>query len=107
MPSKPRSSCGSPAFELSFDEMSMKVRVLDTLGVLSNTFTWPVFCTTYQRAGFPGSCSIATGWVKLGRPGNTRCTASDTELLGASPARQVVFDGRASRPDPLGGGGGT
>jgi hypothetical protein len=89
---------------LSFEEMSMKVRVVDTFGVLSNTFTCPVFCTTYQRAEFPGSCSIATGCVKPGRLANTRCTANDTVLAGASPARQVVLDGRASRPEPGGGG---
>ncbi len=38
---------------------------------------------------------------------NTRVSASETELPGASPARQVVFEGRVSRPETTVGGGGT
>jgi hypothetical protein len=53
---------------------------------LSNTRTEPVFCTTYQRAEFPGSWSMAMGCVKFGRFENARCTASDTAVLGGSPA---------------------
>src|SRR5215203_3190422 len=88
--------------------MLMNWRVVATFGVLSNTRTEPVFCTTYQRALFPGSCSIATSCVKLGRLANARCTAKLTLVPGASPARHVVLDGRASRPvgSPPGGGGG-
>src|SRR5262245_42910671 len=100
MPSRPRSSF-RPGPELGFsrDAMSMKVRVVVTLGVLSNTRTWPVFCTTYQRAELPGSCSMAMGCVNPGVMfGNTRCWSMDTPL-GASPATQVVLDGRESRPE--------
>src|SRR4051812_49572611 len=78
--------------------MSMNSRVLETDGVLSNTRTDPVFCTTYQRAELPGSWSMAMGCVKFGRLEKARCTASDTLVLGGSPARQVVFEGRVSRP---------
>src|SRR6187401_1670229 len=99
MPSRPRSSFELLGSELRRELTSMNTRVVDTLAVLSNTSTCPVFCTTYQRALLPGSCSIAMGCVKLGRFANARCTASETELSGASPARQVVFDGRESRPD--------
>ena len=83
--------------------MSMNTEDAATPAVLSNLRTAPVFSTTYQRAELPGSCSMAMGCVNPGRLGNTRCTASDTSLLGASPARQVVFDGRASSPPPVGG----
>src|SRR5262249_53239518 len=108
MPSRPRSSVGLFGSEVSWFAMLMNWRELDTFGVLSNTRTEPVFCTIYQRALFPGSCSIATGCVKAGRFENTRCTAKLRLLLGTSPARHVVFDGRASRPtgSPGGGGGG-
>src|SRR4249920_3674466 len=102
MPRSPRSSLELAGSEFRRVERLMNSRVVETFGVLSNTRTEPVFCTTYQRAELPGSWSMATGWVKFGRPANTRCTASDTVLLGGSPARQVVFDGRASRP-PAGG----
>ena len=80
----------------------MNSRVVETFGVLSNTRTEPVFCTTYQRAELPGSCSMAMGCVKFGRFAKARCTASDTVVLGGSPARQVALEGRPSRP-PIGG----
>src|SRR4051812_9750123 len=105
MPSRPRSSVALPGLEFSRDETSMNVRFADTLAVLSNAITWPVFCTMYQRAALPGSCSIAMGCVKFARFGNTRCTAKLTLVLGGSPARHVALAGRASRPavPPLGG----
>src|SRR5687767_10851559 len=106
MPSRPRSSLESAGFELRRDAILRNSRVLDTPASLSKTRIEPVFCTTYQRAELPGSCSIATGCEKLGRLLKTRCTDSDTALLGASPARQVEFAGRLSRPDAAGGGGG-
>ena len=102
MPSRPRSSLELAGSELSRDERLMNSRVVETFGVLSNTRTEPVFCTTYQRAELPGSCSMAMGWVKFGRLANARCTARDTVVLGGSPARQVVLEGRPSRP-PTGG----
>src|SRR5690242_17546176 len=87
--------------------MSMKVLADETLAVLSNTRTWPVFCTTYQRAELPGACSIRMGCVKFGKLGNTRCASSATPL-GGSPARQLVLLGRASRPEvPVGAGVGA
>src|SRR5262245_42169599 len=98
MPSRPRSSLLLFGSELSRDEMLMNSRVVETFAVLSNTRTEPVFCTTYHRAEFPGSWSMAMGCVKFGNCVNTRCTASDTAVLGGSPARQVVFEGRLSRP---------
>ena len=42
---------------------------------------------------------MAMGCVNVS-VGNTRCTASDRLLLGASPARQEVFEGRLSSPLP-------
>ena len=42
---------------------------------------------------------MATGCEKLPTPANTCSSASDTPLPGASPARQEVFEGLASRPD--------
>src|SRR3954469_13418093 len=102
MPSRPRSSFGSEASEFSRDEMSMKVLADATLALLSNTRTWPVFCTTYQRAELAGAWSIRMGCVKFGRLGNTRCVSIETPL-GGSPARQVALVGRASRPEtPVG-----
>src|SRR5688500_2382862 len=112
MPSRPRSSVSLAAFELRRDARLMNSFDVATFGVLSNTRTEPVFCTTYQRELSPGACSIAMVWrdVAVGargnvRFGNTRCTAMLTVLLGGSPARQVVFAGRASRPEvpPTGG----
>jgi hypothetical protein len=50
---------------------------------------------------------MAMGWVKLGRFGKARCVSMDTAVLGALPARQVVFEGRASRPEPEGAGAGV
>src|SRR4030095_14457395 len=102
MPSRPRSSVGLLGSELRRVERLMNSRVVETFGVLSNTRTEPVFCTTYQRAELPGSCSMAMGCVKFGRLAKARCTAKLTVALGGSPARQVVLDGRASRP-PSGG----
>src|SRR6187549_742246 len=81
----------------------MNSRVVETDESLSNTRTEPVFCTMYQRAEFPGSWSMAMGCVKFGRFANARCTASVTAVLGGSPARHVVLDGRLSSP-PAGGG---
>ena len=107
MPSRPRSSLELAGSEFSFDEMSMKPLVDETLAVLSNTRTWPVFCTTYQRAELPGACSMRMGCVKFGRFGNTRCVSIETPL-GGSPARQLVLLGRASRPEePVGVGVGA
>src|SRR5262245_54411365 len=108
MPSRPRSSCALCGSELSLLAMLMNSREVLTFAVLSNTRTAPVFCTTYQRASLPGSCSSAIGCVKLGRFGNTRCTARLRLVPGSAPARHVAFAGRASRPEgsPGGGGGG-
>src|SRR6185295_5975497 len=105
MPSSPRSSLELVGSELSRDETSMNRLEVATLLVLSNTRTWPVFWTMYQRAELPGACNMATGCVKV-RFGNTRCSAIDTDVPGASPARQVALAGRASRPELGGGGGG-
>src|SRR5262245_48853766 len=99
MPSRPRSSVGVFGSELSFDAMLMNSRDVDAFAVLSNTRTEPVFWTMYQRALLPGSWSIAIGCVKFGRFGNTRCTSKLTAVLGGSPARQLVLEGRASRPE--------
>src|SRR3954468_12563648 len=98
MPSRPRSSVGLLGSELSRAARLTNSRVVETSAVLSNTRTEPVFCTTYQRAEFPGSCNMAMGCVKAGRLANAGWTASDTVLLGGSPARQVVLEGRLSRP---------
>src|SRR5678815_3237170 len=107
MPSRPRSSLELEGSEFSFDAMSMKVLADDTSAVLSNTRTWPVFCTTYQRAELPGACNIRMGCVKFGKLGNTRCASSEMPL-GGSPARQLVLLGRASRPEvPVGTGVGA
>src|SRR5688572_24857904 len=105
MPSSPRSSFAVLGSELRRDERLMNSLVLETLGVLSNTRTEPVFSTTYQRAEFPGACNMAMGCEKAGKLGNTRCTASEIPLPGASPARQVVLEGRWSSPEPAGTGG--
>src|SRR6185503_17259090 len=102
MPSSPRSSVGLVGSEFSRPAMLMNSRDVETLAVLSNTRTEPVFCTTYQRAELPGSCSMAMGCVKFGRLAKARCTAKDTVVPGGSPARQVVLAGRPSRP-PTGG----
>src|SRR5881396_1632142 len=98
MPSRPRSSVGLVGSDVSRDARLTNSRVVETFGVLSNTRTDPVFCTTYQRVEFAGSCSMAMGCVKFGRLANARWTASDTVLLGGSPARHVVFAGRLSSP---------
>src|SRR5688500_10131861 len=102
MPSRPRSSFELLGFELRRPAMLMNSEVAETFAVLLNTRTDPVFCTTYQRAELPGSCNMAIGCVKFGKPVNARCRATDTVPLGASPARQLVFAGRAS--SPLSGG---
>ena len=94
--------------------MLMNSLVVATLAVLSNTRTEPVFCTTYQRAELPGSCSMAMGCVKFGRLGNTRCTASDTaarriarEAGGVRRARiETRAAGRAASVVALADGGG-
>src|SRR4051812_10049105 len=96
MPSRPRSSVALVGSELSREEMLMNSRDVDTPALLSNTRTEPVFCTTYQRASLPGSCSSAMGCEKLASCGNTRCTPR--LCVGGAPARQVVFEGRESRP---------
>src|SRR6478735_727568 len=103
MPSRPRSSVALPAICAA---TLMNTRFAATSSWLSNTCTVRVFSTTYQRALLAGSCSISTGEEKAARLGNTRSTASDTWLDGASPARQVVLAGRESRPATPGAAGG-
>src|SRR4051812_23692064 len=98
MPRRPRSSLELAGAGLRRDARVMNSRVTEKFGGLSNTRTEPVFFTTYHRAELPGSCSMAMGCVKFGRFANARCTAKDTVVLGGSPARQVVFEGRPSRP---------
>src|SRR5262245_44136806 len=78
MPNRPRSSLELLGLEFSSPAMLMNSRDVETLAVLSNTRTEPVFCTTYQRAETPGSCSMAMGCVKFGRFGNTRCVVRAT-----------------------------
>src|SRR4051812_17338453 len=104
MPSRPRSSLDEFGSELSLEAMSMNSLLLATFALFWKTRTDPVFCTTYQREELPGACSMATGWVKFGRLANTRWMPKDTG--GGSPATQVVFEGRASRPETPGAGGG-
>src|SRR5690349_8191901 len=97
MPSKPRSSSAEVVSELSRVATLMNSAVLVTPALLANTRTAPVFCTTNQRESSPGACNMATGCVNPGVIlGNTRCQPNVN--AGASPARQVAFDGRLSRP---------
>ena len=102
MPSKPRSSFELPGLELSREDTLMNSRVVETLALLSNTRTEPVFSAMYQRALLLGSWSMAMGCEKFGRFAKAREMAMDTVPVGGSPARQVVFEGRLSSP-PTGG----
>ena len=65
----------------------MKVRAVDTLARVVEHLHLAGLLNHVPARGIPGSCSMAMGWVKLGRLANTRCVASVTELLGVHRPR--------------------